>query len=143
MIYVTMEANRAVSASTEYPKEEGGRFPANVQNRNDWKTLARAEEVAAQLTEATGTLYIATDAGPNVSPRFDVIDAPVVGAKVSKAFNGDYYPEGEIVKVSASLKRVETSTGVVFFRRGKSGAWVEGGTWSMVQGHIERRNREF
>jgi hypothetical protein len=143
MLYVKIENDKAVAAQTEYPKEQDGRFNASFQNRNDWKTLARATDVAAQLTEATGTLYIATDAGPHCSPRFDVIDAPVVGAKVSKAFNGDYYPEGEIKSVSKSLKVVITTTGVRFTRRGNTGAWVEGGTWSMVQGHQDRRNREF
>jgi hypothetical protein len=143
MIYVKIEANVAVSASTQYPKEEGGRFPQGYENRNDWKTLARAEEIAAQLTASTGTLYIATDSGPNVSPRFDVIEAPVLGAEVSKSFNGDSYPEGVITKISASLKRIETSTGVVFTRRKQSGAWVEGGTWSMIRGHHSERNPSF
>jgi hypothetical protein len=143
MLYVKIEANRAVSAQTEYPKEEGGRFNASFQNRNDWKTLARAEEVAAQLTEATGTLYLATDAGPHCSPRFDVIAAPVVGDKVSKEFNGDSYPEGEIKSISKTLKVVITTTGVRFTRRGNTGAWVEGGTWSMTRGHVSKYNREF
>lgn len=142
MFYVLIEAKRAVSVTTEYPKV-GDRYDARYQNRNDWKSFERAVEVAAQLTETTGILYIGTDAGPNVSPRYDVIAAPVLGAKVTGAFNGDYYPEGEIVKISATLKRVETSTGAVFFRRRNSGAWVKDGTWSMVEGHISRLSPEF
>lgn len=144
MFYVLIENDRAVSVTTEYPRVEGsGRYDDRYQNRNDWKTMARAEEVAAQLTESTDKLYIAIDSGPNVSPRFDVIDAPVIGMKVSKAFNGDYYPEGEITKISKSLKRVETSTGAVFYRRRQSGAWIEGGTWGMVEGHVSRLNPSF
>lgn len=139
MFYVKMVNGRAVEA---VPSVEGYDH-TGFETRNDWKTLERAKEVAAQLTEASGRLFIGTDAGPNVSPRYDVIDAPVLGAPVSKAFNGDYYPEGEITKISKSLKRVETSTGAVFFRRRESGAWIEGGTWSMVPGHVSRRNPSF
>ncbi len=119
--------------------ESGVRY----ENRNDWKTLERANKVAVQLSCTTGLIYVATDSGPNVSPRYDVVAAPAVGDKVSRGFNGDYYQEGEIVKVSASLRRVVTSTGVVFYRRGLSGSWVAGRTWSMVTGHVSRLNPSF
>lgn len=141
MLYVKITNDRAVSAQTEFPGEE--RNALTFETRNDWKTFERAKEVAAQLTEATGKLYIATDASASTSPRYDVIAAPVLGSPVSKAFNGDYYPEGEITKISPSLKRIETSTGAVFFRRRESGAWIEGGTWSMVSGHVDKRNPSF
>lgn len=142
MFYVLIENARAVSVTTEYPKA-GDSYDSRYQSRNDWKSFERVVEIAAQLTETTGVLYIGTDAGSHVSPRYDVIAAPVLGAKVTGAFNGDYYPEGEIVKISASLKRVETSTGAVFFRRKNSGAWIKNGTWSMVEGHISRLSPEF
>lgn len=129
---------RAVSATAEFPKDY-----TSYQNRNDWKTLARAEQVAKELTVNTHQTYLATDSGPNVSPRFDVIAAPVLGAEVSRYFNGDGYPAGTIVKISASLKRVETSEGVVFFRRKTSGSWVSDGTWGMVAGHNNDRNPSF
>ena len=143
MFYVLMEAGRAISAQTEFPRTADDCFDARFENRNDWKTFERATEVAAQLTEATGVLYIPTDSDPNVSPRYDVLAAPVLGAKVSKYFNGDAYPEGDIVKISATLKRVETSTGAVFFRRKNSGLWIEGGTWAMISGHESMRNPSF
>lgn len=141
MLYVRIANDRAVSAQTEYPGDE--RNALTFETRNDWKSFARAVDVATQLTEATGKLYVATDAGLYTSPRFDVVAAPMVGDKVSKYFNGDSYPEGEIVKVSATLKRVETSTGCVFFRRGNTGSWVNVGTWSMQHGHTESRNPSF
>lgn len=144
MLYVKIENGRAVSATTEYPeRDRQGRMLAGYETRNDWGSLDRASVVAIELSDATGTHYVAIDAGPTVSPRYDVIDMPTVGAKVSSAFNGDYYPEGVIVKISASLRRIVTSTGKVFFRRGQSGAWIEGGTWSMVAGHVDRRNPSF
>lgn len=150
MFYVRMEAGRAVEVATDYPTtgETRGEYKLPVyddrfENRNDWKSFERVTEIAAQLTEATGVTYLPTDSGPNVSPRYDVIAAPVVGAEVSKAFNGDYYPEGVIVSISKTFKRVETSTGAVFFRRKNSGAWIENGTWCMVEGHVSRMNPSF
>lgn len=142
MFYVLLDNARAVNVTTEYP-ELGGQFDARYENRNDWKTLDRAVEIAAQLTQALGRLFIGTDAGPSVSPRYDVIEMPKLGDKVSKAFNGDYYPEGEITKVSKSLTRIETSTGAVFYRRKLSGAWINNGTWSLVPGHVFRTNPCF
>lgn len=143
MLYVRMEAGRAVEVSTDYPQTTEKRYDDRFENRNDWKSFERVTEIAAQLTETTGVTYLPVDSGPNVSPRYDVITAPVVGMKVTKAFNGDYYPEGVIVSISKTFKRVETSTGVVFFRRKNSGSWIENGTWSMVEGHESRLNPSF
>jgi hypothetical protein len=62
---------------------------------------------------------------------------------VSQEFNGDAYPCGEIVKISASLKRIETSDSSVFWRRRKSGTWVNDGTWSLIPGEHYKRNPSF
>lgn len=110
-----------------------------AENRNDWKTFEAANEVAAAL----GSDYIATDAGPCVSPRYDVIKLPQVGEAVSYAFNGDSYPCGHITKISKSKRRIETSEGKIFFRRKLSGAWINNGTWSLIGGHVEKRNPHF
>ena len=108
----------------------------------DW-TWSFAQEVANAATTFMRELYVAVDSGPNVSPRFDVIKAPRVGDDVSYGFNGDYYPDGKIVKVSKSLM-VTTSTGNVYRRRGKSGSWkMAGGTWSLVPGHRNDKNPCF
>lgn len=118
-------------------------YERKALNRNDFSSLEMAEKVAQDATDFTGRLHIATDAGAYCFPRYDVVEAPVVGDEVSRGFNGDYYPAGKIVKVSASLKRVETDTGAVFFRKRQTGSWVEGGTWSMVPGHRSERNPSF
>jgi len=113
------------------------------ENRNDWKTLAAAQEVAYAL----GAGFVATDAGPHVSPRYDVIKLPAVGDLVSYAFNGDSYPCGKIVKISGSLRRVEAreenGSVHVFFRRRLTGSWIKDGTWSLVAGHVSTQNPSF
>lgn len=136
MFYVAMAGGRAVGVTLEYQR-------TGHETRNDWKSFGRVEQIAAELTEALGERYLATDAGAWTSPRYDVIKAPVLGMLVSKYFNGDAYPEGEIVKISESFRRIETSTGTVFFRRRQSGSWVEGGTWAMVGGHRNDWNPSF
>ena len=112
-------------------------------NRNDMADFAHAGRIAADATELTGKLHIAADRGQYTSPRYDVIEAPVVGTEVSRAFNGDYYPAGKIVKVSASLRRVVTEDGTVFYRRGNTDVWLSGGTWGMSIGRTSRLNPSF
>lgn len=112
--------------------------------RFDWRSQEQAEVVCSQANGLRdGRHYIVIDSGRFVSPRYDVIVAPVRGDLVSRAFNGDYYPCGRIVKISESLRRIETDTGAVFWRRGQSGAWINKGTWCMVPGHIDRLSPEF
>lgn len=110
----------------------------HVENRNDWKTLEAAQKVAAHLPG-----YIATDAGASVSPRYDVIKLPKVGDKVSKAFNGDSYPCGVIVKISKTLKAITTDGGDVFYRVRQTGSWRTAGTWSLQAGHVYTQNPSF
>jgi len=112
-------------------------------NRNDFANIDDAQRIANDATTLTGVVYIPTDAGAHVSPRYDVIEAPRVGEEVSRAFNGDYYPAGKIVKVSASMRRVETVQGIVFYRRGNSAQWLNNGTWTMVSGVVDKRNHSF
>lgn len=115
-----------------------------LTGRYAWQTIEQALSVCSQANALhDGKLYIVIDSGRGVSPRYDVIAAPAVGDLVSKAFNGDYYPAGTIVKISDSLRRVETSTGLVFWRRGQSSGWINQGTWYMVQGRINERNPSF
>jgi hypothetical protein len=135
VLYFHYKNGRLQEITTEY-------VPGSV-NRNDFNNFGQATQIAAEASALTGHLYIATDAGDHVYPRYDVIKAPAVGDLVSKAFNGDYYPCGKIVKISDSLKRVETDTGEVFWRRKNSGQWLSQRTWSMVGGHISKLNPEF
>lgn len=137
MIYVELNAANEITAiHSEHVK--------GAQCRWDWKSFDVAEKLAAKITKFTGALHIATDSGPSVSPRFDIIKAPAVGDEASYAFNGDYYPCGKIKSISKSLRVITTDTGRTFYRRRQSGAWImKGGTWSLVHGHINRLNPEF
>jgi hypothetical protein len=105
------------------------------------KTYTEAQAAAKKATADKGALHIAADAGGNVWPRYSVIEAPKVGNKVSYAFNGDYYPDGEIVRISDTMKVITTSTGNRYYRRGLSAQWIQtGGTWILVQGHRSELN---
>lgn len=124
-----------------------------VTSAGDCESYFAAMHLAERLSEYTGLDFFATDRGPHVHPRYDIVERPAVGHQVSKAFNGDYYPCGEIVKVSESGDRVTTSTGEVFTRRKthssvpvkRSAVWkVKGSdTFSMVRGYINQRNPQF
>lgn len=115
------------------------------ETRNNWKTFDDAKEVAAALGEG----FIATDAGSNVSPRYDVQCLPKVGDDVSYAFNGDSYPCGKIVSISKSLKVIVTKDeakgeGVKkFYRVRETGTWRNAGTWSLISGHHYTQNPSF
>jgi hypothetical protein len=158
MLYVdvTREGDKVTAASiltqAEIDAMHTNRYGwrPRVENRNDWRTYEAAAEVAAAL----GPKYQATDAGPNVSPRYDVIDLPQVGQEVAYTFNGDYYPAGKIVSISKApgcrkiVSKDDTGRTYTFWRRcrdGKptGGAWIMDGVWSMIQGHHNRRNPEF
>lgn len=111
--------------------------------RWDFQSLEVAEQIAAAATKHTGAPHVATDT-PYTGPRFDVVQAPYLGDPVSYSFNGDSYPDGYVTKVSDNLRRVETSTGSVYYRRKSTGTWKkQGGTWSLVRGWRNDRNPEF
>lgn len=146
-VKIARDSNGKILAASALPK-----YDQDAENRNDWKTMAAAEEVARALGEG----YIATDAGPYVSPRYDVRALPKIGDAVSYAFNGDYYPCGHIVRISAGpgFRRIEAHeerggkhvgevTKHVFYRRRLTGSWLKDGMWSLVAGHVNRRNPEF
>lgn len=111
--------------------------------RWDFRSLVDAEVMANRATEFTGKLHIATDAGEYNSPRYDVQAAPVVGAEVSRYFNGDAYPAGKIKSISKTMFKITTDTGVTFYRVKQSGCWLNEGTWSMVSGHRSEQNPSF
>lgn len=124
----------------------------SIECRGDWKSMADAERIAALLNETrksvgggTGTKWIATDAGSNVSPRYDIQELPRVGEFVSKGFNGDSYPVGTIKSISAgpAFRRIETHDGSVFWRVKQSGSWRNDGTWYLMPGRHDERNPSF
>lgn len=110
-----------------------------VWSAHDYQSFEEAESMAKKATKATGIVYIPVDHGPGHKPRFDVIMAPQVGDRVSRGFNGDYYPEGEIVKVSKTYAQIKTSTGTKFYRSKQSAKW-KNGTFVMCRGHRDERN---
>lgn len=112
-----------------------------ISETTDGKRFESIAQVEAYICGMAG--WVACDAGRGCFPRFYAVEAPKVGDAVSKAFNGDSYAEGEIIKVSKTLRRVETSTGEVFFRVRKTGAWRSNRTWWLVSGHEEKRNPSF
>lgn len=135
MLFFKIENNKVVDVSE---KSQQG-----YVCRLDFATLEQAANVATMASAYTTQLHIAIDKGSNVSPRFDVIRCPQVGDKVSQGFNGDYYPDGEIVSISSTLKVIKTSLGSKYYRKGNSGVWKMGNTWSLVQGHHNDRNPEI
>ncbi len=115
-----------------------------VESRWEWhdQPFEQIEKLAELATKFFGTLYVATFE-PNTSPRHDLVRVPKVGDEVSYGFNGDYYPCGKIIKVTDKLT-VVTDSGKRFRRFKQTGGWrMEGGTWSLVQGHINERNPHF
>ena len=150
MIYVCFNENRRILGLTrEHPftgtprKFKGvPEGTKNVQSRWDWKSYEEVCRLALFLTTITGSTFVGTDSGPNVSPRYDIVEVPKVGDPVSYAFNGDYYPDGHVVKVTKGLM-VRTSTGKEYRRRKNTGSWVQrGGTWKLVAGHHTEKNPE-
>lgn len=110
--------------------------------RCDFGSLEEAELMAVR---AGADDYLAVDWGSGISPRFDVVKKPKIGDLVSYGFNGDCYPDGEIIRIGGGVKMiVTTSTGSRYYRRKNTGAWVkQGGTWRMVMGHHSTRNPHF
>lgn len=113
-----------------------------VVSRRDFNSFEDAQAVVDSFSEA-GIDLLAVDNGANVSPRFDIIETPKVGEDISYAYNGDYYPCGQIASISKTMKRITSTTGRVFTRRKLTGAWKNQGMWTMVSGHINKWNPEF
>ena len=136
-----------------HPVEFGFKEVSEIFNYQD------AELIKAVMEKDGGTYQIiqngrdqrellefANDEGTYSEPKpnFRVFKMPAVGDKVSFGFNGDWYPCGEIAKISKTFKKIATNTGEIFWRKGKGKSWMrEGGTWSMTKGHYNERNPHF
>lgn len=134
-------------------------FGDGFETRTDWQTFEQADKIARELSEATGRVFLAVDSGPNVSPRYDVIEAPKIGDSVSRGFNGDYYPCGTVTHIGKDYRTITTSdlkrtydsednevlTPRKFWRKKLTGAWMEegGGPFCLVSGHRDERNPSF
>lgn len=125
-----------------YPNEFEYRDPA-WQNCWDWTSFEEVERLALYVTAMIGKTHLAVDNTNAVSPRYDVMVAPKVGDHVSYGFNGDFYPDGEITKITKGWMII-TSGGNTYRRKGKRASWLQpGGTWSLVQGWISQQSTPF
>lgn len=144
MFYFRIVNDTVASISADLTVEQH-RDPSWI-SRHDIKSFEHAQTIAAQANAmlGAGNVFIPVDSGDNCYPRYDVVQAPKVGEEVSRALNGDFYPDGEIVKVSGKDHRiVTTSTGRKYYRRRQSSVWIADKFYSMVRGHISRLNPEF
>ncbi len=147
MLYI-IEYDGKVSVTDDH--EQARKSKSNgllVLSRHDFETFEQAESAAELANDRAGdeVIYIATDGGRGLWPRFDVQTIPQVGDFVSRGFNGDYYPVGTIVSVGAGKRMVVTTdNGSKFNRFRKTGTWKEiNGGFSMVRGNIDKRNPSF
>lgn len=151
MLFVKFKSGLPVEVSDKNPGGETGDGPkkwdATMQDgwssRWDWKSFDVVAKIATYVTAMTGETYLPTDASASTSPRYDICRAPKVGDLVSRAFNGDAYPEGTIEKITKTWQ-VTTSTGQKFLRYKNTAGWKMAGRgcW-MVGGHIDERNPHF
>lgn len=150
MNYILRHAGKIVLVTQESPytgtgvlkSELGGVKFDSVEDSCDFKSFDQTKQIAEEVSALTGKQWLACERD-GCSPRFTIIQAPQIGDKVSSGFNGDYYPEGEIIKITPTF-RVTTSTGKQFNRSKNSCGWIaKGGTFFMVAGHVSRQNLEF
>jgi hypothetical protein len=138
MLFVKVVNDLPVEVAKQLTTEQHG--DRAWQSRWDWKDFATVERLAKYVTAMTGKTYLPTDASASTSPRYDIIEAPMVGDEVSYGFNGDYYPCGKITRITKGW-RVTTDSGKVFNRVRDTGGWrMVGGTWWMVDGVVDERN---
>lgn len=135
------------SGANWYRKGDGSFGPGGWINRNDIDSFMMAQQIADSASLLGCAKYMATDNGPDVSPRFNVIECPSYNSECSMGFNGDFYPVGKIVRISSKKDyKVITVNGprglMRFYRRKLSGAWLNKG-FSLVPGVISKWNPEF
>jgi hypothetical protein len=137
-MFIKLQDGKAVKVvdASEITKTDKWMHTCDIQDEQE------AIEIAQQLTEATGTLYIHS-VNESWSPKFSVVEPPKIGDLVSGKFNGDSNPCGVVVKVSKTF-RIVTSTGHKFNRVKQTSCWSEvNGYRNLIQGHHNERNAEF
>lgn len=128
------------NVSTTPPPPDKAKEGWSYQCRVDWANREQAEFVAKEINEIYGfqtPRYYVVDYGPNCSPRWDVVRDFQVDEFVSRGFNGDYYPEGVVVKKTRTS--FTTSTGLTF-RKNRAGFYLYDRMWAAVHGHKNERN---
>ena len=151
MMHIRVEAGRPVEISKEYPGCGDHWVPhgkplamsTGWMSVRDLASVGDACTMAAYLTAMTGATWLPVDEGRHCSPQFRVTEAPKMGDTVSKSFNGDSYPCGEITRITKTWQ-ITTDQGVKFRRHKETGGWrQEGGTWWMIAGEHDERNPHF
>lgn len=146
MSFYLIKRNKVVliSSSWDQAKRVSEQDGAKIVTRRDLESFEEATKLAEQVSAFTGDKWLPVDHTQYTSPRYDIIEAPKVGEFVSYGFNGDYYPDSKITKISASYRRVVTESGNVYYRRNQTASWKKkGGTWGMVKGYVNERNPSF
>ncbi len=150
MLYFRVETDpkdgfilKVLEVLDHYPRDREDR--AEFIYRGELTSFGQAQNLAEAASICLEEPFLPVDNGEWVSPRYDVVRGPKVGEFVSYGFNGDYYPDGTITRIGGTnCSRVYTDTGSVYNRRRQTGSWIKrGGTWSMVKGHVDKRNPSF
>lgn len=141
---VDIHTGEVISQHTSDPTNRGDVIQLSQHDIRFWEdaeAVARFTNERNEPTHCVFTYTIPVDRGTHVSPRYGIIIAPKVGDPVSMTFNGDYYPEGIIKKISDTGRVIKTSTNKQFYRRTPtSPLWLQGGTWALISGHHQRLN---
>lgn len=159
MLYMKVDTNQNVIAtSAQFPEEcnQPGSWARDIYgnlghgwlNRTDITSLEQAQALAESASGTLGIPHLAVDRGVGVSPRYDVIEAPMVGDEVSMAFNGDYYFIGKITRIGAGYKQIKVvgpDGDKVFHRQGNGNGpgWLYQRMWRLVAGKHSSLNQEF
>lgn len=151
MFYIRLHNGLPREVTDTRPDHDSGAWAKDPHNgrargwmtSRDFETFEQAKRMAGYITFMTGETYLPADEGEGTSPRYRIVKAPKLGDKVSKSFNGDTYPCGEIIKITPTWI-VTTDTGQKFRRWKQSGGWREQGRgfW-MLHGHRYEQNPHF
>lgn len=150
MFYIQLSpTGLPVEVSDIFPKEaewarpKKGVLGSGWISSRDCSSKEHANSLASYLTAMTGETYLGADEGSGTYPRYRVVKAPKIGDLVSRTFNGDTYPCGEIIKITPTWI-VTTSEGTKFRRYKDTGGWREAGRgfW-MIGGHVYEQNPHF
>jgi len=147
-----MAAVEPTCGQDHHPVEFGFKQVSEIFDRQDAELIKAAKEKDGgvyqiiEKRERRELVAFNNDQGTYSEPKptYIVYKMPEVGAPISYGFNGDWYPCGEIAKISKTFKKITSTTGEDFNRKACGTAWcIPGGTWSMTGGHHEARNPHF
>lgn len=150
MKYILLNKGAVILVTEESPwtgtptmKEFPGLPYDQAKSARDLASFEEATDFAAQSTTLTGELFLPYDEGSSTWPRFGIFTPPTVGDDVSYGFNGDYYYDSKIARITKNWMII-TENGTRYNRvRKTSGFKKVGGTWWMVKGIHNEQNPHF